>query len=286
MQKTRVIEWDGHRLDFNQKTYVMGILNVTPDSFSDGGRFNQTTEAQLQAQKMVRDGADIIDIGGESTRPGAEKVEEAEEIRRAIPAVQAVRKAVDIPISIDTYKAAVAEAALEAGADIINDVWGAKADNRMAAVAAEHDVPIILMQNRKEAAYQNFLEDMKADLFASVEICLKAGVKEDKIILDPGIGFAKSYEENLAVMRHLEEFTNLGYPVLLGTSRKSLIAKTLDLPVGERIEGTGATVCRGIDLGCEIVRVHDVLEISRMTKMMDAMIGKGRQPSIATGGVK
>ncbi|SDO62727.1 dihydropteroate synthase [Alkalicoccus daliensis] len=286
MQKTRVIEWDGHRLDFDGKTYVMGILNVTPDSFSDGGKFNQTEEAEYQAQKMVREGADIIDIGGESTRPGAVKVEEAEEIRRVLPAVQAVRKAVDIPISIDTYKAAVAEAALEAGADIINDVWGAKADDRMAAVAAEHKVPIILMQNRKEASYNNFLEDMKRDLLESVEICLKAGVKEDKIILDPGIGFAKSYEENLAVMRHLDKFTSLGYPLLLGTSRKSLIAKTLDLPVGERVEGTGATVCRGIDLGCEIVRVHDVLEISRMTKMMDAMIGKGHQSSIPIGGLK
>lgn len=280
-----MMEWDGFRLNFEAKTYVMGILNVTPDSFSDGGRYSGLEAAKQRARKMVREGADLIDIGGESTRPGAVKVAEEEEIKRTIPVIQAVREAVDVPISIDTYKASVAERAIEAGANIINDVWGAKADPRMAAVAAAHDVPIILMQNRKTASYMNLLEDMKADLYESIEICLRAGVKENRIILDPGIGFAKSYEENLAVMRHLETFTTLGYPVLLGTSRKSLIAKTLDLPVGERMEGTGATVCRGIDQGCEIVRVHDVLEISRMTKMMDAMIGKGNYPTITAGGL-
>jgi dihydropteroate synthase len=275
MNKIQKMTWNGKELDFCSKTYVMGILNVTPDSFSDGGSFNELEAAQSRARKMVEEGAHIIDIGGESTRPGAVKVEAEEEAARAVPAVRSIRKAVDVPISIDTYKASVAEQALEAGADMINDVWGAKADPLMAATAAAYDVPIILMHNREKAEYNNFLEDVKKDLQESVDICLQAGVKPERIILDPGVGFAKSYEENLLVMRHLRKFTTLGYPVLIGTSRKSLVAKTLDLPVNERVEGTGATVCRGIDEGCEIVRVHDVKEISRMTKMMDAMIGKG-----------
>lgn len=284
MEKINVMEWDGFHLNFADKTHVMGILNITPDSFSDGGKFSGLDAAKQHAAKMVREGADLIDIGGESTRPGAVQVGEKEELKRVLPAIRAVRKSVDVPISIDTYKASVAEQAIEAGANIINDVWGAKADPRMAAVAAGQDIPIILMHNRETAVYTNLLEDMKADLHESVEICLRAGVKENRIILDPGIGFAKSYDDNLRIMRNLKEFTSLGYPVLLGTSRKGFIAKTLDLPVGERIEGTGATVCRGIDQGCEMVRVHDVLEISRMTKMMDAMIGKGTQSLKTAGG--
>ncbi|CAM3988924.1 dihydropteroate synthase [Alkalicoccus chagannorensis] len=280
------MQWGRHELDFARKTYVMGILNVTPDSFSDGGRWNEEEAARMQARRMVEDGADIIDIGGESTRPGAVPVPAEEEKKRVLPAVRAVRSAVDVPISIDTYKASVAEAAIEAGADIINDVWGTSADPDMASTAAAAGVPIVLMHNRREAAYLDLIPDMKRDLEASVERCLRAGVKEELILLDPGIGFAKSYEENLLVMRHLDQFTSMGYPVLLGTSRKSLIAKTLDLPVEERIEGTGATICRGIDQGITVVRVHDVREMARMTKMMDAMLGKGGAGIPITGGVQ
>lgn len=269
------IIWDGYELDFSKKTYVMGILNVTPDSFSDGGKFNHIYEAVKHAVSMVQEGADILDIGGESTRPGATKVEEEEEISRVVEPIKAVRKHVDVPISIDTYKANVAKEAIEAGANIINDVWGTKADPKMADVAAAYDVPIILMHNRNEPIYSDLMKDIIQDLTECIEQCLKAGVKENKIILDPGIGFAKTYEHNVLVMRYLDKVTNLGYPVLLGTSRKSLIAQTLDLPVDERMEGTGATVCYGIDKGTDIVRVHDVREISRMTKMMDVMIGKG-----------
>ncbi|PYZ95406.1 dihydropteroate synthase [Alteribacter lacisalsi] len=269
------IEWGGYTLDFSKKTYVMGILNLTPDSFSDGGKYSGGARAVDHAVQMVNEGADIIDIGGESTRPGAVPIDAEEELRRVIEPVKQVRKHVGVPISIDTYKANVAQAALEAGADIINDVWGAKHDPDMARVAASFDVPVILMHNREKPHYTDLMTDMVSDLQESIEICLKAGVKEDKIILDPGIGFAKTYEDNLLVMRHLDRITGLGYPVLLGTSKKSLIARTLNLPVEERVEGTGATVCYGIDKGCAIVRVHDVQEISRMTKMMDAMIGKG-----------
>ncbi|WEG18989.1 dihydropteroate synthase [Alkalihalophilus pseudofirmus] len=251
----------------------MGILNATPDSFSDGGKYNDVEAAKRRALEMIEQGADIIDIGGESTRPGFEKVEADEELARVIPVIEAVRGVTDVPISIDTYKAYVAREAIKAGATIINDVWGAKADPLMAQVAADTGVEIILMHNRDNTEYTDLLLDMKQDIEESIALCHQAGVKDEKIILDPGIGFAKTYEQNLEVMRRLDEFTALGYPVLLGTSRKRFIAKTLDLPVDERVEGTGATVCLGIAKGCEIVRVHDVLEMSRMAKMMDAMLG-------------
>ncbi|MDE5415965.1 dihydropteroate synthase [Alkalihalobacterium chitinilyticum] len=260
---------------FLGETTVMGILNATPDSFSDGGQYNEIETAVRHAKEMVSQGAKIIDIGGESTRPGAEKVEQNEELERVIPIISAIAQEVDVPISIDTYKSEVAKQAIEAGASIINDVWGAKADPKMAGVAAAYDVPIILMHNRTNKNYVNLLEDMKRDLQESIDICHEAGVRDDQIILDPGIGFAKTYEHNLEVMRKLDEIVDLGYPVLLGTSRKSFIAKALDLPVDERVEGTGATICLGIAKGCQIVRVHDVLEMSRMAKMMDAMLGKG-----------
>lgn len=277
MRKTTTLTWDGFKLDFSKNTAIMGILNITPDSFSDGGEFKETNTAVVRAKDMVAQGANIIDIGGESTRPGATLVEVEEELKRVIPVIKAVREAVDVPISIDTYKANVAEKAIQAGANIINDVWGCKKDPRMASIAAIYDVPVIVMHNRENAKYVNLIEDMKSDLEESIEICLEAGVKKERIILDPGIGFAKSYQDNLQVMRELEVFTKMGYPVLLGTSRKSLISKTLDVPVNERMEGTGATVCLGIEKGCDIVRVHDVLEMSRMAKMMDAMLDKGDQ---------
>ncbi|MFC7372336.1 dihydropteroate synthase [Fictibacillus iocasae] len=271
-----VIQAGSHTLDFSKKTYVMGILNATPDSFSDGGKFNHIETAVKHAKQMIADGADIIDVGGESTRPGAEKVGLDEELSRVIPLIEALSKEIPVPISIDTYKAEVARQAILAGAHIINDVWGAKADPLMAATAAELDVPIILMHNRDNTDYEDFMQDMIADLKHSIAIAVKAGVRPENIILDPGIGFVKTYEQNLETMRRLDEIAAIGYPVLLGTSRKSMIGKALDLPVTERMEGTGATVCLGIERGCSIVRVHDVKEIARMTKMMDAMLGRGR----------
>lgn len=271
----KVISCGRYTLNTQQKTIIMGILNVTPDSFSDGGKFNAIERAVEHAKQLVAEGADIIDIGGESTRPGAERVPVEEELQRVIPVIKAVASEVSVPISIDTYKAEVAKQAIEAGAHMINDVWGAKADRKMAEVAAHYRVPIILMHNRQKPDYQHLIPDMIADLLESVEIVKKAGVKEEAIILDPGIGFAKTAEHNLQVMRHLEEFTKLGYPLLLGTSRKSFIGQVLDLPVNERVEGTGATVCLGIAKGVHIVRVHDVLPMARMVKMMDAMLGKG-----------
>jgi dihydropteroate synthase len=273
--KEKTIQCGPYTLDYGDKTLIMGILNVTPDSFSDGGRFNQLEAAVEHAKEMVEQGADIIDIGGESTRPGAEKVSLEEELRRVIPAVKAVANELNAPISVDTYKAEVAKQAIEAGAHIINDVWGAKADPKMAEVAAYYDVQIILMHNRENKNYQNLISDMISDLFESISIVKAAGVKDENIILDPGIGFAKTFEHNLEVMRNLHQFKRLGYPLLLGTSRKSFIGQVLDLPPEARMEGTGATVCFGIQQGCDIVRVHDVLPIARMAKMMDAMIGKG-----------
>ncbi|MCM3620599.1 dihydropteroate synthase [Sutcliffiella horikoshii] len=264
-----------YELPLENKTLIMGILNVTPDSFSDGGKYNEAERAIMRARELVEHGADILDIGGESTRPGAEKVSFEMELERVIPIIKAISKEVQVPISIDTYKAEVAKQAIQAGAHIINDVWGAKGDPDMPAVAAELQVPIILMQNRKERNYQQLIPDMISDLFDSITLVKRAGVKDENIILDPGIGFAKTFEDNLNVMQQLEHFHTLGYPLLLGTSRKRFIGHVLDLPAEERMEGTGATVCLGIQKGCQIVRVHDVKQIARMAKMMDAMLAGG-----------
>lgn len=253
----------------------MGILNVTPDSFSDGGKYNEVEKAVYHAREMVELGADIIDIGGESTRPGHEKISDEEEIARITPVIRAIAGEVQVPISVDTYKANVAEQALESGAHIINDIWGAKADPRMAQVAAKYDVPIILMHNRDNRDYQSFFRDVMNDFFQSISIVKNAGVRDENIILDPGIGFAKDLSENLEMMRQLDKLVGIGYPVLLATSKKRMIGEALDLPVHERMEGTGATVCYGIQKGCQLVRVHDVKEMSRMTRMMDALMGKG-----------
>ncbi|MEC1697609.1 dihydropteroate synthase [Schinkia azotoformans] len=262
------------RLDMNKKTWIMGILNVTPDSFSDGGRYNNEEAAIMQAERMVSEGVDIIDIGGESTRPGHERISDEDEISRVVPIIKELKKRFDIPLSIDTYKSEVARLALEAGADIINDIWGAKADPKMAEVAARYQVPIILMHNRDNMDYQNLMEDMISDLRESIAIVKDAGVPDEKIILDPGIGFAKNYEHNLEVMRNLDKIVDIGYPILLATSRKRFIGTALNLPVDERVEGTGASVCLGIERGCHMVRVHDVKEMTRMARMMDAMLGK------------
>ncbi|MEK4967723.1 dihydropteroate synthase [Cytobacillus sp. FSL R7-0696] len=269
-----VLQCGSYTLDYSRKTLIMGILNITPDSFSDGGKYNQLEGVVERAKELVEAGADIIDIGGESTRPGYEEISVEEEIARVVPAIEAIVKEVRIPLSIDTYKAEVAKHALEAGAHIINDIWGAKRDKEMASLAAEKDVPIILMHNRDNENYDSFFRDCMNDLYESIAIAKAAGVRDDNIILDPGIGFAKSHEDNIEMMRHLDQLVAFGYPVLLGTSKKRMIANVLNLPVDERMEGTGATVCYGIQKGCQIMRVHDVKEISRMAKMMDALIGK------------
>nr|WP_138419971.1 dihydropteroate synthase [Aquibacillus sediminis] len=262
-------------LNLNEKTYVMGILNVTPDSFSDGGKYNQLDIAVEKAIELEKAGADMIDIGGESTRPGFEPVSEEEEIERVVPIIKAIKQAVGVPLSIDTYKAETAKQALEAGVSIINDVWGAKYDPKMANVAANYQVPIILTHNRNNRVYTSLIDDVIADLEESIDIVQKAGVKKENIILDPGIGFAKTADDNLMVMRQMEKIADMGYPILLGTSRKSMIGKVLDVPADQRDEGTGATVCYGITKGANIVRVHNVDLTVKMTKMMDAMIGKG-----------
>ena len=255
-----------------ERTYIMGILNVTPDSFSDGGKFNEMEAAVSQAKKLVEAGADIIDVGGESTRPGAEYVTEEEEIKRVVPIIKAIKKELDVTISIDTYKSKTAEEAIKAGADIINDIWGAKYDKNIAKVAAKYNVPIILMHNREDKPYANLMEDIIKDLQESIDIALEAGVKKENIILDPGIGFAKTYEENLMVMNKCEVIRAMGYPVLLGTSRKSMIGLTLNLPVNERVEGTLATTVMGIMKGMEFIRVHDVLENKRVAVMTDTIL--------------
>ncbi|KAB2329161.1 dihydropteroate synthase [Bacillus mesophilum] len=264
-----------YTLDYGKKTLIMGILNTTPDSFSDGGKYNHAEAAVIRAQEMVDAGADIIDIGGESTRPGHTAVSVEEELQRVIPVIEAVSSKVKVPISVDTYKAEVAKQAIRAGAHIINDVWGAKADEGMAAVAADTGAPIVLMHNRTDMSYTDFHRDVLNDLFESIMLAKKAGVKDEQIILDPGIGFAKDLTYNLEMMRNLDKLVDIGYPVLLGTSKKSIIGQVLNLPINERTEGTGATICYGIQKGCQIIRIHDVKEMARMAKMMDALCGKG-----------
>lgn len=254
------------------KTYVMGILNVTPDSFSDGGSYTSIDKAMEQTEKMIQQGADIIDVGGESTRPGHVQIGDEEEIKRVVPVIREIKKKFDIPVSIDTYKSAVAKAALEAGADLLNDIWGFRYDEKMAELAAEYDVPVCLMHNRDNLDYDDFMEDVKKDLQISLDIAEKYGVKKENIMLDPGVGFGKTYEQNLMVMNHLEEIVDMGYPVLLGTSRKSVIGLTLDLPVDEREEGTLATSVLGAIKGCQFVRVHDVEKNVRALKMTDAIL--------------
>lgn len=256
-------------------TYIMGILNVTPDSFSDGGKFNQIDAALKHAEEMIRDGADVIDIGGESTRPwGYTKISDEEETGRVVPVIEAVKKEFGIPISVDTYKSGVAEAAAQAGADLINDIWGLKYDSHMSEVIAKSGLACCLMHNRDNTEYRNFMEDMKQDLRETIALAKAAGIADDKIILDPGVGFAKSYENNLEVIRRLKEFNELKYPVLLGTSRKSVIGLTLDLPAAERVEGTIVTTVMAVEAGCMFVRVHDVKENHRAIQMAEAILDR------------
>ena len=257
--------------ELGKKVYVMGILNVTPDSFSDGGQFLQAEQAVRQAEQMIADGADLIDIGGESTRPGHTQISDEEEIERVAPVIRRIKERFDIPVSIDTYKSKVAKAALEAGADLLNDIWGFLYDEDMAALASEHDVAVCLMHNRETAVYDDLMTDVKKDLEKCLAIAAKYGVKKEKIILDPGIGFGKTYEHNLEIMNHLQQVCGMVYPVLLGASRKSMIGLTLDLPVTEREEGTIATSVIGAMKGCDFVRVHNVRANVRALKMTDAI---------------
>jgi dihydropteroate synthase len=288
----------GRELIWGSRTYIMGILNLTPDSFSgDGLLKNQSAKGNeapdldailMKAREFVENGADIIDIGGESTRPGADLVSAEEEIQRVLPVIERLATNLDVIISIDSYKAAVAEKAIQSGADMINDVWGFHADAELADIAAKYDTPVILMHNRSSWAhaeikeklggryvgipYENLMEDVKRELMESVDIAKVAGIPDGKIILDPGIGFGKSVEQNLELVNKLDEIRSLGYPVLLGPSRKSFIGYTLNLPPDQRIEGTAAAVSVGIVRGADIIRVHDVAFMSRVIKMTDAIV--------------
>ena len=260
--------------EWGKKTYVMGILNVTPDSFSDGGSYTKPEIALKQAFRMLAEGADIIDVGGETTKPGAVPVSSEIEQQRIIPVIEALSKAISLPVSVDTYRADTAELAIKAGADMINDIWGLKYDSRMAPTIAEYGLPVCIMHNRTTGTNygEDFIGQILRELEESILIAKKAGIEDDKIIIDPGIGFAKTWEQNLEVMRKLEDFKMLGYPVLLGASRKSFIGKVLDLEVYDRLEGTLATTATGIAKGVDIVRVHDVLQNVRVAKMTDSMV--------------
>lgn len=267
----------GHR-EFSQSghTYVMGILNVTPDSFSDGGTWNDLDRALLRVEKMVEEGADVIDIGGESTRPGHTVISIQEEIQRVVPVIEAVKSRFDVPLSLDTYKPDVARAGIESGVDMINDIWGLKYDNRMAEVIAASGLPCCLMHNRRNPEYQNFMQDLTADLAETLHIAEIAGIGEEQIILDPGVGFAKSYQQNLEAIDCLEMLKVLGRPLLLGCSRKSVIGITLNKPVEERLEGTLATTVVGVMKGCMFVRVHDVRENMQVIRMTEAILKEGK----------
>jgi dihydropteroate synthase len=292
--KSPSLQIGNHIFNWGARTVVMGILNVTPDSFSGDGilaKGDAIQTAVAQAQDFLANGADILDVGGESTRPGSQTVNAEEELERVIPVIEALHK--DFPdaiISIDTYKAKVAEAAFKVGAHILNDVWALRADPELASVAKKFNVPVILMHNRSNPAsvevreqlgtayigseYENLIEDVKRELLMSVDIAKKAGIEERQIILDPGIGFGKKREHNLELINRLDEIRVLGYPVLLGPSRKSFIGFTLDLPAEERVEGTAATIAVGITRGADIIRVHDVKEMARVAKMTDALVRK------------
>ena len=261
--------------EIRNHTYVMGLLNVTPDSFSDGGKWNDRDRALRHVEEMLKEGMDIVDIGGESTRPGYTLLPDEEEIERVVPMIEAVKANFDVPISLDTYKSKVALAGIAAGADLINDIWGLKYDDKMAGVIAESGLPCCLMHNRNNTEYQNFMQEVAADLAETIQIAGRAGIADEKIILDPGVGFGKTYEQNLEVINCLEELNIFGFPILLGCSRKSVIALTLNLPADQRVEGTLVTTVMGVMKGCSFVRVHDVKENVRAVKMTEAILRGG-----------
>lgn len=282
----------GRAFDWGDRTYIMGVVNVTPDSFSGDGLGDDIEAALAQAERMIEAGADLIDVGGESTRPGSEPISVEEELGRIVPVIEALARRADVPISIDTYRAEVAEEALTAGAHLVNDVWGLRMEPEIAEMAARHQVPLVLMHNRsrpKDAAqtarlggrylgveYEDLMADVIRELRDSISLAVEAGVEREKIIVDPGIGFGKTVEQNLQLMANLAELKVLGRPILLGPSRKSFIGYTLDLPLDERVEGTAAAVAVGIANGADIVRVHDVKQMVRVARMTDAMVRRGR----------
>jgi len=276
-QLLRKYEWqDGKSLTLGQRTMVMGILNVTTDSFSDGGKWNSLDKALFHAEEMIKDGADLIDIGAESSHPGFVPVSADAEMERLLPFLEHVVKEIPVPVSVDTFKASTAEAAVHLGVNLLNDIWGLQYEpeaGKMAAVAAKYKVPVIAMHNQEGTIYKNdIIREMECFFANTVKIARTAGVAEKHIILDPGIGFGKTAEQNKIVLNRLEELTCLEYPMLLGTSRKGFIGQTLNLPVNERMEGTGATCVIGIMKGCSILRVHDVKPIVRMCRMTDAVL--------------
>ena len=260
--------------DTENGCYIMGILNVTPDSFSDGGRYSDIDKALKRAEQMIEEGADIIDIGGESTRPGHTQISEHEETERVAPVIEAIKQRMDIPVSLDTYKYKVAEAGVSAGADLINDIWGLKYDTgEMASLIAEHGIACCLMHNRRDTDYNNFFEDMLSDLAETLVIAEKHGISREKIILDPGVGFAKDLPNNLEAVDRIDELrSRTGYPVLLGASRKSFIGLTLELPCEERLEGTIASTVIGVMKGASFIRVHDIKENLRAVRMTQAIM--------------
>lgn len=266
--------------DTEHNTYIMGILNVTPDSFSDGGRYNSLDAALFHAQQMADEGADIIDVGGESTRPGHTQISDEEEISRVVPVIEKLKQEFDIPLSVDTYKSAVAEAAVRAGADLVNDIWGLKYDEKIASVIAESGAACCLMHNREQAEYNDFTADFMDDMRECVRLADKAGIPRDKIILDPGVGFGKTYEMNLTIINRLEILHGLGLPILLGTSRKTVIGLTLDLPADQREEGTLVTTVYAVQKGCAFVRVHDVEKNRRAIRMTQALMHEQRKDKI------
>lgn len=259
-------------------TYIMGILNVTPDSFSDGGKYQEMDQALFHVEEMIQEGMDLVDIGGESTRPGYLPVPVEEEICRVAPVIEKVKSRFGIPVSLDTCKSEVAKAGIAAGADLINDIWGLKYDPAMAGVVAEANVACCLMHNRKEAVYADYMGEVLRDLEETLSAAHKAGIGDDKIILDPGVGFGKTYENNLEIIDRLEMLHSLGYPLLLGASRKSVIGNTLDLPKEERVEGTVVTSVYAVLKGAMFVRVHDVKENARAVRMAEAIRDGWRVP--------
>ena len=272
----------GRRFHWGERTYIMGVLNVTPDSFSGDGLGSNIDGAVEQALRFQSEGADIIDVGGESTRPasiysGAGPITADEELARVMPVVEALAPALDIPISVDTYKAEVARSALRAGASMINDVWGFRLDPDMAGVAADAGAPVVLMHNQRHTRYNDLVPDVVNELRRLLEAAAASGVRRENIILDPGMGFGKTAEQNLEIMRRLDEFHSLRAPILVGMSRKSTIGYVLDLPVEERLEGTAATVALSVAFGADIVRVHDVKEMTRVARMSDAVVRGWRQ---------
>lgn len=258
--------------EYGKKTYIMGILNVTPDSFSDGGDFTNVEIAVKHAKEMIEEGADIIDVGGESTRPGHKFVSAQEEIKRIAPVIKVLKNNIDVPISIDTYKSQVAEEALKLGVDMVNDVWGLTYDEDMASVIGKYDASVCIMHNQEGTNYEkDIMESIKDFLQNSIDKALNAGIKKEKIVLDPGIGFGKTFEQNLEVLKRLNELKTLGYPILLGTSRKSVLGNIVGGEPKERVEATVATTVCGIRDGVEIVRVHDVKENLQAAKIADKL---------------